>query len=436
MSKTTWRAARAPGAVIALILASAGAVACGAPPPPQTPTATPAVVADWGVAVVAIGRELDDFHDAAAHADEARYFAHLADDAVFLGTDATERWDVAAFRTFAHPYFAKGKAWSFHATRRAITVSEDGHFAYFDEDLATEDLGPARGSGVLALHGGAWKIAQYNLAVVVPNERFAELRALLSHPAPPKVEPFEARNKAAYQRATEAAARGDLAAGERELSALVDEALAREGDDAAFWLHNELTWLRWGEGDLVGALGEVDGAKSALLRARLPEKDSARIGLHEKWDRAYLLLELAGEAPPTLRAKALAAANEARADVRESRRASRRPRRDGRSGRLFRDARGGCEGGAGGREEGGRREGRGPAGHLRPRARVRGRRRSRACGGAPEQNSRREGVLDEAADREADGGRPRPHAPASATESDAMRRSAYGTVGRRSRWLA
>ncbi len=313
MSKTTWRAARAPGAVIALILASAGAVACGAPPPPQTPTATPAVVADRGVAVVAIGRELDDFHDAAAHADEARYFAHLADDAVFLGTDATERWDVAAFRTFAHPYFAKGKAWSFHATRRAITVSEDGHFAYFDEDLATEDLGPARGSGVLALHGGAWKIAQYNLAVVVPNERFAELRALLSHPAPPKVEPFEARNKAAYQRATEAAARGDLAAGERELSALVDEALAREGDDAAFWLHNELTWLRWGEGDLVGALGEVDGAKSALLRARLPEKDSARIGLHEKWDRAYLLLELAGEAPPTLRAKALAAANEARA---------------------------------------------------------------------------------------------------------------------------
>src|SRR6266545_7462239 len=33
---------------------------------------------------------LDDWHAAAAAADEARYFAHFATDAVFLGTDATE----------------------------------------------------------------------------------------------------------------------------------------------------------------------------------------------------------------------------------------------------------------------------------------------------------------------------------------------------------
>ena len=291
------RNARAAAVRGALIVASALATACGGSASVAAP-ATPAAVVDRGGAAAAIARELDDFHDAAAHADEARYFAHFSDDAVFLGTDATERWDLTAFRAFAHPHFAAGKAWSFHATRRAITLSADGRFAYFDEDLATEKLGPTRGSGVLVFREGGWKIAQYNLAVVVPNDRFAELRALLEHPAAPPAPPFEARYKAAYQRATEAAAKGDMAAGERELSALVDEALAREGDDTAFWLRNELTWLRWAEGDLAGALGEVDGAKSALLRARLPEKDGARIGLHEKWDRAYLLLELAREAPP------------------------------------------------------------------------------------------------------------------------------------------
>jgi hypothetical protein len=270
---------------------------------------------DRASASAAIAHELDDFHDAAAHADEARYFAHFSNDAVFLGTDATERWDLAAFRAFAHPHFAAGKAWSFHAVRRAIAVSDDGRFAYFDEDLATEKLGPVRGSGVLVLRDGAWKIAQYNLGVVIPNDRFAEVRALLDHAPPAQpTQPFEARYKAAYTRAVAAADAGDLATSERELSALLDEASRLDGDDTAFWLHNELTWLRWAEGDLAGALREIDGAKSALVAAHLPTRASAQIGLHEKWDRAYILLELAREAPPTLRANAMAAADTARAD--------------------------------------------------------------------------------------------------------------------------
>jgi hypothetical protein len=124
-------------------------------------------------------RALDDLHAAAAEADEARYFAHFADDAVFLGTDASERWDVRAFRAFAHPHFAAGKAWTFHAVRRAVTLSVDGRLAWFDEDLATEKLGPARGSGVLAWRDGAWKVEQYNLAITIPNERFSDVRALL-----------------------------------------------------------------------------------------------------------------------------------------------------------------------------------------------------------------------------------------------------------------
>src|SRR4051812_36541055 len=64
-------------------------------------------------ASAAIHAVLDDWHRAAASADEARYFSHFTSDAIFLGTDRTERWDLHAFQTFAHPFFAKGKAWNF-----------------------------------------------------------------------------------------------------------------------------------------------------------------------------------------------------------------------------------------------------------------------------------------------------------------------------------
>jgi hypothetical protein len=128
----------------------------------------------------AVGSALDDFHDAAARADEGRYFAHFATGGVFLGTDANERWDVAAFRAYAHPHFAKGKAWSFRAARRAVAVRGDR--AWFDEDLETENLGPARGSGVLSLQDGKWLIEQYVLSITVPNGRFRAVRDLLAAP--------------------------------------------------------------------------------------------------------------------------------------------------------------------------------------------------------------------------------------------------------------
>jgi ketosteroid isomerase-like protein len=149
--------------------------ACGASPP--------AITAD---AVPAIERMLDDWHDAASRADEARYFGHFTADAIFLGTDATERWTVPQFREYAHPHFEAGSAWSFRATRRGVVIDPGGRIAWFDEDLATEGLGPARGSGVL-LRGedGRWRIAQYNLAITVPNERFAAVRALLAAPPEP-----------------------------------------------------------------------------------------------------------------------------------------------------------------------------------------------------------------------------------------------------------
>jgi ketosteroid isomerase-like protein len=113
---------------------------------------------------------LDDWHDAAADADEARYFAAMAPEFVFLGTDATERWDVAAFREFAHPYFAKGKAWTFTPRDRHVILSPAGDVAWFDEKLDSASYGECRGTGVVRKIGNTWRVAHYNLTIPIPND--------------------------------------------------------------------------------------------------------------------------------------------------------------------------------------------------------------------------------------------------------------------------
>lgn len=144
--------------------------ACASCPPPIAHTAAPEERA-------AIDAVLDDWHAAAAASDEERYFAHLTADAIFLGTDASERWDPAQFRAYAHAPFSAGRGWRMRSVRRDVIVR--GDLAWFDEDLDTVNLGAARGSGVLVREEGRWRIAQYNLAITVPNERFEEVRALL-----------------------------------------------------------------------------------------------------------------------------------------------------------------------------------------------------------------------------------------------------------------
>lgn len=122
----------------------------------------------------AIAAVLDDWHKAAADADEGRYFGHFTPDAVFMGTDATERWTRDAFRAWSKPYFTRGKAWSFRAMSRNIFLSKEGTVAWFDEALETPNMGPCRGSGVLVKEGTSWKIAQYNLSVPIPNALLPE----------------------------------------------------------------------------------------------------------------------------------------------------------------------------------------------------------------------------------------------------------------------
>ncbi|MEK6152424.1 nuclear transport factor 2 family protein [Flavobacteriaceae bacterium 3-367] len=120
---------------------------------------------------------LDAWHLAAAEADFKAYFDKMTADGVFIGTDATENWQNKAFREFSKPYFDRGKAWSFTSVERNIYLNEALDLAWFDELLDTQ-MKLCRGSGVLKLVDGKWKIAHYVLSIAVPNENVTELVAL------------------------------------------------------------------------------------------------------------------------------------------------------------------------------------------------------------------------------------------------------------------
>ncbi len=118
----------------------------------------------------AVNQVLDDWHVAAAQAEFDRYFNHFASDtAIFMGTDATERWTTTEFKDFAKPYFDRGNAWNFTPVERHVYISDEGKTAWFDEKLDTPNLGPARGTGVLVHRDTTWKIAHYNLSIPIPN---------------------------------------------------------------------------------------------------------------------------------------------------------------------------------------------------------------------------------------------------------------------------
>ncbi|MCA9790352.1 MAG: nuclear transport factor 2 family protein [Candidatus Eremiobacteraeota bacterium] len=117
-----------------------------------------------------VARVLDDFHRAASEADGERYFGHFSKDAIFLGTDLSERWNLEQFKAYAMPIFARGKGWTYRPTFRKIYLAPDGQTAWFDEVLENDNYGQTRGSGVLVKDGSDWKVAQYHLTVPIPNE--------------------------------------------------------------------------------------------------------------------------------------------------------------------------------------------------------------------------------------------------------------------------
>lgn len=123
---------------------------------------------------------LDSWHKAAAEANYEAYFNFMAEDAIFIGTDATENWNKTAFQAYAKPHFDKGKAWSFTALERHIYFDKTGKTAWFDELLNTQ-MKICRGSGVLVKTGKNWKIKHYVLSMTIPNDNSGEVIKAKAH---------------------------------------------------------------------------------------------------------------------------------------------------------------------------------------------------------------------------------------------------------------
>lgn len=128
----------------------------------------------------ALHKFIDDWHLAATKADANAYFGAIADNGIFIGTDATERWNKKQFYAFAKPYFDKGKTWDFKAYDRTVHVSNDGRFVWFSE-LLTTWMGVCRGSGILEKTPQGWKIQQYHLSVTVPNDLVRDFITLVAN---------------------------------------------------------------------------------------------------------------------------------------------------------------------------------------------------------------------------------------------------------------
>jgi hypothetical protein len=115
--------------------------------------------------IAAINKVLDDYHQAAANGEWDIYFDLMSDDAVFIGTDAGERWVKQEFRQ----YSSGSNGWVYTPQQRNVNITPDGLSAWFDEALLSQSYGSSRGTGVLMLTAVGWKISQYHLTLPIPN---------------------------------------------------------------------------------------------------------------------------------------------------------------------------------------------------------------------------------------------------------------------------
>lgn len=122
--------------------------------------------------VAEVGTFLDNWHRAAAKADEKAYFGVMDPTCIYMGTDKTEHWTTAEFEKWSKNQFERETAWDFKPYDRHIYFSQDKTYAWFDELLDTW-MGVCRGSGVLEWQEKErkWIMKQYNLAVTIDNDK-------------------------------------------------------------------------------------------------------------------------------------------------------------------------------------------------------------------------------------------------------------------------
>ena len=118
---------------------------------------------------------IDGLHEDASNAVFDSYFARYTEDAVFMGTDKSERWTIDECKDYAAPVFAEGRGWTYSVIERNLEGAGDTR--WFDEILFNEKLGHCRGTGVVVLSESGWQIAHYSLTLLIPNDIAAEVGA-------------------------------------------------------------------------------------------------------------------------------------------------------------------------------------------------------------------------------------------------------------------
>ncbi|MCC4833179.1 nuclear transport factor 2 family protein [Shewanella sp. 10N.7] len=116
---------------------------------------------------------LDKLHQDASNANWDSYFSLYDEKAVFLGTDATERWDMSQFAGYARPT----DGWHYEVKSRQLLQFDNT--IVFDELLHSASYGLCRGTGALQLTENGWKIVQYHLSIAIPNENAKAVAKLI-----------------------------------------------------------------------------------------------------------------------------------------------------------------------------------------------------------------------------------------------------------------
>ena len=79
---------------------------------------------------------LDGLHQDAHEGNFQSYFDRYSSDAIFLGTDKTERWTIEEFKSYAKPAFADGHRWTYSVVER--NWEGGGSIRWFDDILLNE----------------------------------------------------------------------------------------------------------------------------------------------------------------------------------------------------------------------------------------------------------------------------------------------------------
>ncbi len=130
------------------------------------------------VAEYEIDEMLNNWHKAAATADEAVFFGSMTEDCVYIGTDKSERWLRDELKAWSATFFERDSAWDFKPIERQVFLSDDKKIAWFNETLNTW-MGVCRSSGVVQWVDGEWKLKQYHLSMTVPNDAVKEYLELV-----------------------------------------------------------------------------------------------------------------------------------------------------------------------------------------------------------------------------------------------------------------